>query len=82
MRKVNDRSVDRMISIIFRERWVEVRWRTEVSRYRTVATGKFQMLLALVWLPEGKIIAYSRASLLSLKPARRLAIDALQSFAN
>jgi hypothetical protein len=40
------------------------------------------MLLALVWLPEGKIIAYSRASLLSLKPARRLAIDALQSFAN
>jgi hypothetical protein len=37
-----------------------------VNRYRTAATEKYQMLLALVSLPEGKIIAYSKASLLSL----------------
>jgi hypothetical protein len=49
-----------MISIIFRERWVEVTLASEVNRYLTAATEKYQMLLALVSLSEGKILPIAR----------------------
>ena len=73
MRKVNDKSVDRMISIIFRECWVEVRWRTEVS---------ITIIKIEAWINMRSPNDRRRPTQTANAPARRSAIDALQSLAN